>query len=560
MEPLLSNIERNPDIAPIRSFTLAANLPKTYAYADDVNATIKDCPTSLKALFKEYERLTNASGLELNANKTELMRMGSSIEKEYNVSYLDSSVVIKSISKVKINGIFFQRNVSDMEKDNIEAICEKIDKQFRTWSKRSLTTLGKILIVKTFGISQIIFLMQCMSISDASYKKLNAFLYKFIWNRHYLAAKAPERIKRTITNLPIKLGGLGMLDIAALDESLKLKALGRILNTSHPFLKLVSEKLDLNEFFDPKLDITCESVTLKGVELLRKDRSTLWSKELLTNNSNLLKAVREASCKAIVSKEGQRSIAFFLLWRRGARKIKDLTLNDFHALRRFIDRNKLDLAQKASNIQLGNLEDRVLKGYFIKDKIVSLASLTSKEIRVARSNHEPIRAFKIGLNLSELDAQSWSLKVAKVKSTRHQNILLRVAHGDIYTNEKLFRFGMHDTPECPRCRESDSLQHKFVECDYVKRIWAEAYKYTAATNNPLNINPTEAILGAYKDSSVATVTLNAEIILRISCLKPDNYQVHPKFFVKAAVATVLRNERQGEVKDMIKSIWDSIVN
>ena len=74
MEPMLRNIESNPAISPMASTTMNANLPQTYAYADDVSGTIKDCESSLKEFFKEYERLTKMSGLELNADKTELIK------------------------------------------------------------------------------------------------------------------------------------------------------------------------------------------------------------------------------------------------------------------------------------------------------------------------------------------------------------------------------------------------------------------------------------------------------------------------------------------------------
>ena len=79
---------------------------------------------------------------------------------------------------------------------------------------------------------------------------MNALIYKYIWNRHYLAAKAPERIKRDILNKSIKLGGYGMLDVAALDESLKLRAIGRLLTSHHPFLTLLRNKCSFEDFFD----------------------------------------------------------------------------------------------------------------------------------------------------------------------------------------------------------------------------------------------------------------------------------------------------------------------
>jgi len=75
MEPLLRNIEENGNIEGIRTNLLDGELPKAYAYADDVNSLIKNSRESLQELFNEYARLTNLSGLQLNADKTEIMRI-----------------------------------------------------------------------------------------------------------------------------------------------------------------------------------------------------------------------------------------------------------------------------------------------------------------------------------------------------------------------------------------------------------------------------------------------------------------------------------------------------
>jgi len=82
-----------------------------------------------------------------------------------------------------------------MRATNLEAVLKKVDGQLSRWSSRSLSLLGKILVLKTFGISQVIYLMQSIKLEDDDIKKLKNLLYKFLWNRNYLAAKAPERIK-----------------------------------------------------------------------------------------------------------------------------------------------------------------------------------------------------------------------------------------------------------------------------------------------------------------------------------------------------------------------------
>ena len=86
---------------------------------------------------------------------------------------MDTRHQINSCDKVKINGIFFQKSAEETRRSNVESAVLKIEQQFRAWSKRSLSTLGKILIVKCFGISQIIFLMQSMELFDADFKKIN---------------------------------------------------------------------------------------------------------------------------------------------------------------------------------------------------------------------------------------------------------------------------------------------------------------------------------------------------------------------------------------------------
>ena len=75
MEPLLRNIEKNALIEPIYSQELNSNLPKVYAYAYDVNSVTQNNLTSIQKIFDEYARLTKLSGLQLNAEKTEILNL-----------------------------------------------------------------------------------------------------------------------------------------------------------------------------------------------------------------------------------------------------------------------------------------------------------------------------------------------------------------------------------------------------------------------------------------------------------------------------------------------------
>ena len=161
MEPLLRNIEENQLINELSS-NKYGNLPKVYAYADDVSSIIVNSERGLQALFDEYERLTKASGLELNADKTEIMRLrrhnpnNDVAQLNFNVHYCGRTYQIETLPEIKINGIIFQQNVAQVVQVNVEIALKKIDRILRGWAARHLSVLGKILIVKTFAISQVI--------------------------------------------------------------------------------------------------------------------------------------------------------------------------------------------------------------------------------------------------------------------------------------------------------------------------------------------------------------------------------------------------------------------
>ena len=556
MEPLLRNIEKNVNIAPITSEALGV-LPKVYAYADDVNGTINDTPAGVQAVFTEYEELTKRSGLRLNADKTEVMRLGSNEPKAFNVTYMGHPYVVKSKDRIKINGIFLQRDEKAVADDNVKTAIAKMDKSFRAWSRRNLSTLGRIVITKTFGISQIIFLMQSIELKPEHFKAVNSLLYKYIWNRHYLAAKAPERIKREIMTKPINKGGFGMLDIVALDDSLKLKALGRLAGSTHPFLTLLRSKCNFEDFFEPSCPDKIESVLSRGIKILRLDRDKLWENETFKNSTSLLLKVKSMNVNKIINQRGRLSIPYFLIRRRGVNKIEELTQVDLNALERYIENRKLPLIKKSRRLPaLNNIAD-ISISISVKDRFKELASCTSKEIRESRMSPDPICEYKLGVNLSLAEATNWGFKLSKLTSIKHRNTLLRVAHGEFYTKDKLFRYNLIANNSCPRCGEVETLIHKFVECEYIARIWQCAQRtsgYPTASNLPQRESH-KSIIGSSVESTMTNLTLNAEILLRISYLREEqNYLIHPRTFVKNCLKAIERNEGKAEIKEEIKAL------
>ena len=567
MEPLLRNVEENPRIENMNCPQLGA-IPKAYAYADDVNAVIKNNPMALQELFKEYGRLTEASGLELNADKTEIMQLRASNQFvhevpviNFNVTYAGQQYDLKTCKEIKINGILFQQHEEEATQANVNMVLRKINSILQKWSARHLSTLGKILIVKTFAISQVIYLMQSMVLTNEHFKEINKILFKFIWNRHFQASKAPERIKRDIVYTPVKYGGLGMLDLSSIDRSLKLKAFARLCTTNHPFLSKVYSRVDLTDYCYPKSNYELERVSKEAIRLLKEIRLSHVGLERLTSNRTYIELIKTMKLVNIVNRLGRSSVPYFNLKRQNKSSVGDLDPTALNSIRTFIKPSLYAELSRVVNLRTPRIPNLDYRTLFLKGKsYVTMTKLTSKEIRTELKQYDPICLFKLGASCTKAVSLNWGLHLTKVGCVRHRNNLLRVAHGDVYTKEKLFRFGLIDSPNCPRCGEIENLEHKFITCAYIKRIWDVTFQLTKTISNfDLNTDRTNLILGLMRESTPLVLSIHAEVIARITALRDQaDYLLRPRILVRLALELILRREKSDELKTSLKDLLDRL--
>ena len=112
---------------------------------------------------------------------------------------------------------------------------------------------------------------------------------------------------------------------------------------------------------------------------------------------------------------------------------------------------------------------------------------------------------------------------------------------------------MIDNDQCPRCGEAETLVHKFIECDYAKRIWHRVN----SLSNQLSNEAYKAILGCNVEATLTNLTLNAEVLTRLSYLKDDqNYLVHPKTFVNNCLRTIATHESNEKIRGEIKNLLE----
>ena len=561
MEPLLRNIEMNPVIKQISSQLLDVTVPKSFAYADDVNLITKNDEASVRAIFVEYERLTKNSGLMLNAGKTEILRVkhGPTQHVEYEVNYMGERVRIKSQPEIKINGILFQQDEVKMKTANVGEVVKKMQKKLEPWSKRGLTLAGKILLTKTFGISQIIYVLQVLALEPADFKLLNSVLYKFMWNRHFKAAKAPERIKREIINLPTKLGGFGMLELTKLDRSIKLRTLGRLIMSNHPFNDLLKTGIKFEPYFFPSVTKNICGLVTQAVSFLKEERHAMLGNQAARNNVKVMGQIKETPIKNVVTANGQNSLYFLQCMRAGVTKLGQLDRNRLNQIRRVTKFQAfIPWVEESLGIAIPRVNQDADLTIWAKDKLVHLSSLSCKQIREATGNQTPVTNFKIGLSLSVAEALTWGHRINKLTSTRHKNALLKAAHGDIYTKDRKLRFGLADNDQCDRCGQPDSRVHAIATCAKAMDIWnllrdAEN-KPRLTTRDP---DLLKEIMGANEPVG-GELAINAELVQLLTNSLDKKIATLPASIVLKITLTKLHDLERGRSKENVKTLLEKL--
>ena len=194
-----------------------------------------DDKVSLNQVFHEYQRLTDRSGLTLNGDKTEILNLNPNINtKSYLVKYENKCIRIDSVLTLKICGIHFCKDVNEEYNHNVNQKIDKLVKNLKVWSSRHLTFEGKALILKTFGISQLIYNMQCTLFEQTQLKEILRYIFNFIWGTKDIEnSKARDKIKRSVLKNCYEVGGLNITDIECLDRSLKIRQFIRASSSKH---------------------------------------------------------------------------------------------------------------------------------------------------------------------------------------------------------------------------------------------------------------------------------------------------------------------------------------
>ena len=172
------------------------------------------------------------SGLKPNINKTKAIWIGS--KRGSSDTLCDDTDLNWTTQPFTILGITYTANLQDMEEINFDRKLENIEKEILQWSKRQISPLGRITVVKSILLSKLTHLLSVLPKPSIQWlKKLEQLLFKFIWNK-----KPYNKISRKTLQLDFEHGGFRMTNLEIFIKSLKLTWLRRMLISESMWTKL----------------------------------------------------------------------------------------------------------------------------------------------------------------------------------------------------------------------------------------------------------------------------------------------------------------------------------
>ena len=151
---------------------------KISQYADDSDLLLSDT-TQIKEAISEVLQFSNSIGPKLNINKTHGLLIGTDRQ--------DTDITIEGITfknkPIKCLGIYVGHNIEDCELLNWDNKVQTIRNHLDNWSKRDLTILGKIKIIRTLLLPKLTFTATNSTLPTDIVKIINTHLYQFIWGK-----------------------------------------------------------------------------------------------------------------------------------------------------------------------------------------------------------------------------------------------------------------------------------------------------------------------------------------------------------------------------------------
>jgi exonuclease III len=221
----------------INGITVGDKAIKVITFADDTTAFAKN-ERDAKKMFRYIQYFEKLAGLKLNKSKSDGFWLGAN----KNSNFKPLGIAWKTC--IKILGINISYNKQEAIKLNFQTKLIKIKQILSIWAQRDLTIYGKILLIKSFALSQILHISSILPVPDKFISDLEEIVYNFLWNGKQ------HKVKKHVIIQKYENGGQNMISIQDMITGQRLTWIQKYLRRNNSYWKDTMESILNIDYLD----------------------------------------------------------------------------------------------------------------------------------------------------------------------------------------------------------------------------------------------------------------------------------------------------------------------
>jgi len=473
----------------IEGITVAKKEIKLTQFADDMTAFVRNV-TSAAKLINLLHSFGKVSGLCMNNSKTKAIWLGSS-----KMSRKTPLPVEWTKQPTRVLGIHISYNERQNVLQNFENRLKAMQSAFSVWGGRDLTILGRSLITKSIGVSKLVYAASMTTVPMGIVNEADKLVKRFIWGH-----RTPKVKWRCLVN-DYSRGGIKAPDMSSKVKALRLAWIRLLLGTPVTNWQI----LPLDEFnkyggLEFLLHCTLDTKYLAGVGKFYRELLEYWQElkpsvdpanQIIWNNRHI--------------KVNEKPV-FYRHWRdKGIVYIKDIIDGKGNILSVDQMKSKYDLSItflhyasliKAipeewklwliSNSHSVNNADRDCQSTVFTLQGIEVDVKQAKcnlyyQCFIAKMSEDPTSYYQwlsLGYDVNEvLGALTRAQRLTK--DTRMLQFYYFLVNRVVCTRQYLYQIKVKDVNDnlCAYCNGIDTLEHAFITCPHVMKIWCNVQKW-----------------------------------------------------------------------------------